>query len=102
MTSNLIIKLDAVKKIYQMDNVEVPALNGVDLKVKKGEFVAIVGKSGSGKSTLVNMIGCLDIPTHGTVYLDGTNIASLSESKLATIRGKKIGFIFQTFNLKLT
>src|SRR5690606_35999257 len=78
------------------------ALNGVSLAIKKGEFVSIVGKSGSGKSTLVNQIGCLDIPTHGEVLLDGKKISKMSESNLAQIRGRKIGFIFQTFNLMPT
>lgn len=94
-----IIELQGVKKIYQMGEVEVPALRGVDLKIYPGEFVSIMGPSGSGKSTLMNMVGCLDTPTIGKVFLDGKNIAELGESALAQIRGKKIGFIFQKFNL---
>jgi len=82
-----------------MDEVEVPALRGLDLEVKKGEFLAILGPSGSGKSTALNMIGSLDIPTKGEVYLDGVNISTLTESDLAQLRGKKIGFVFQVFNL---
>jgi len=82
-----------------MGEIEVPALSGVNLIVKKGEFVAIQGPSGSGKSTMVNSIGCLDIPTSGEIFLEHHNIAHLEESDLAQIRGKKIGFIFQQFNL---
>ena len=94
-----IIRLENVWKIYHMDEVDVPALSGISIEIKKGEFVAVVGKSGSGKSTSMNMIGCLDIPTKGKVFLDGQDISRMSESKLAQIRGRKIGFIFQTFNL---
>ena len=101
MTKN-IIELRKISKIYQMGDVEVKALKDVSIQVKKGEFVSIVGKSGSGKSTLVNMIGCLDVPTTGAVYLESQDISHLDESDLAQIRGKKIGFIFQTFNLMPT
>ncbi len=94
-----IIELRNVWKIYQMGEVEVPALRGLNLQVKRGEFVAIQGPSGSGKSTAVNMVGCLDIPTRGEILLEHHNIAHLSESELAQIRGRKIGFIFQQFNL---
>ena len=94
-----IIELQGVKKIYEMGEVEVPALRGIDLKIYPGEFVAIMGPSGSGKSTLMNMVGCLDTPTFGKVLLENNNIANLGESELAQIRGKKIGFIFQKFNL---
>jgi putative ABC transport system ATP-binding protein len=97
-----IIELKNVKRIYKMGDSEVRALNGVSLAVEKGEFVSIIGKSGSGKSTLVNQVGCLDTPSEGKVLLDGEDIASLSESELAQVRGKKIGFIFQTFNLMPT
>ena len=99
MTKDTIIKLKNVWKIYKMGDVKVPALRGLNLEIKKGEFVAIMGPSGSGKSTAMNMVGCLDIPTKGEIYLDNENIADLSESDLAQIRGKKIGFIFQQFNL---
>jgi len=95
----VIIKLDNVWKIYKMGEVEVPALRGINLTIKEDEFVAIMGPSGSGKSTAMNMVGALDIPTKGVVYLDNNNIAHLSESDLAQIRGKRIGFIFQQFNL---
>jgi len=94
-----IIQLEDVWKIYQMDSVQVPALQGVHLDVKRGEFLAILGPSGSGKSTLLNMIGSLDLPTKGKIFLDGKNIAHLPESDLAQLRGKKIGFVFQVFNL---
>jgi len=93
------IKLNNVAKYYHMGDVVVKALNGVDFKVFEGEFVAIMGPSGSGKSTAMNLVGSLDTPTHGKIYLDGNDISELSESDLAQIRGKKIGFIFQSFNL---
>jgi putative ABC transport system ATP-binding protein len=98
MTAN-IIKLNDVWKIYKMGEVEVPALRGIDLEVRKREFLAIAGASGSGKSTMMNLVGCLDVPTKGQISLDNENIASLSESRLAQTRGQKIGFIFQQFNL---
>jgi len=94
-----IIKLDDVWKVYKMGDVDVPALRGLDIDIKEGEFITILGKSGSGKSTSLNMVGCLDIPTKGKVYLDGQDISKLDENELARIRGKKIGFVFQTFNL---
>ena len=94
-----VIRLEDVWKIYHMDEVSVPALSGMNIDIKKGEFVAVVGPSGSGKSTTMNMIGCLDIPTKGKVFLEHHDISKLSESNLAQIRGKKIGFVFQTFNL---
>jgi len=99
MTSQYIIKLSKVWKIYKMGKVEVPALRGLDFEVKKGEFVAIIGPSGSGKSTAMNMIGVLDFPSKGLITLDGKDITKMAESNLAQIRGKKIGFIFQQFNL---
>ncbi|MCF7860606.1 ABC transporter ATP-binding protein [Candidatus Woesearchaeota archaeon] len=94
-----IIKLDNVWKTYTMGNVKVHALRGLSLTIKDGEFVCIYGPSGSGKSTAMNMVGCLDIPSQGDIFLKGKNIAHLSESDLAQIRGKTIGFIFQQFNL---
>lgn len=94
-----IIHLENVWKTYKMGEVDVHALRGINLNIKKGEFVAIEGPSGSGKSTAMNMVGCLDIPTKGKIFLDGKDISELSESELAQIRGRKIGFIFQQFNL---
>ena len=94
-----IIRLKDVWKTYKMGDSEVHALKNMDIIIKKGEFVAIMGPSGSGKSTAMNMIGCLDTPTKGSIFLDGHDISKLSESNLAQIRGKKIGFIFQKFNL---
>ncbi|MBW2993691.1 ABC transporter ATP-binding protein [Candidatus Woesearchaeota archaeon] len=86
-------------KIYDVGTTKVYALRGMNFSIKKGEFVAIMGPSGSGKSTAVNMVGCLDIPTKGEIYLEGKNIAHMGESELAQIRGQKIGFVFQQFNL---
>ncbi len=97
-----VIELKEIKKIYQMDGVETHALRGVSLKIKKNEFVAIMGPSGSGKSTLLHMIGALDKPTTGKILLDGVDISTLKDSHLARLRGKKIGFIFQFFNLHPT
>jgi putative ABC transport system ATP-binding protein len=94
-----VIELRNVWKIYQMGEVKVEALRGMNLKVYKGEFVAIQGPSGSGKSTAMNMIGCLDVPSRGQIYLNGHDISHLEESDLAQIRGRKIGFIFQKFNI---
>jgi len=96
---DIIIELRDVWKIYDLGEVKVNALRGISVKIRKGEFVAIKGASGSGKSTAVNQIGCLDVPTTGDVMLDGRNISHMNESKLAQIRGRKIGFIFQQFNL---
>jgi len=97
-TENVIELID-VWKSYDLGGNIVHALKGLSFSVKKGEFIAIVGKSGSGKTTAVNQIGCLDIPTKGNIILAGNDISSLSESELAVIRGKKIGYIFQKFNL---
>ncbi|MFH0712202.1 MAG: ABC transporter ATP-binding protein [archaeon] len=94
-----VIRLRDVSKFYPMGDSVVKALNGINFKVYEGEFVAIMGPSGSGKSTAMNLVGSLDMPTHGTIYLDGGDISELSESDLAQIRGRKIGFIFQSFNL---
>lgn len=94
-----VITLTNVKKIYPMGEVEVRALDDVSLSISQGDFVAIIGASGSGKSTLMNMVGCLDTPTSGQVFLKGVDITKLSESRLASFRGKTIGFIFQQYNL---
>ncbi|HIH31777.1 TPA: ABC transporter ATP-binding protein [Candidatus Woesearchaeota archaeon] len=99
MKDKPVIELRDVWKIYDMGEVRVEALRGINLNVHKGEFVAIQGPSGSGKSTAMNMVGCLDVPSKGHILLDGHDIARLSESQLAQVRGKKIGFIFQKFNL---
>jgi putative ABC transport system ATP-binding protein len=93
------IRTEHLTKVYLMGDTEVYALNDVNLEIKEGEFVAVIGPSGSGKSTLLNMIGCLDKPTSGSVYIDNVNTATLNENQLAEIRRKKIGFIFQQFNL---
>lgn len=99
---NVLIELKDVWKIYRVGDVDVNALRGLTLKVKKGEFVSIMGPSGSGKSTAMNMVGALDVPTKGKIYLGEHDISTLHESDLAQIRGKKIGFIFQKFNLITT
>ena len=94
-----LIQLQNVSKIYNMGDTRVTAVKDVSLRVNKGDFLAITGPSGSGKSTLMNLVGSLDVPTEGDIYLDNHNIAHLSESSLAQLRGKKIGFVFQQFNL---
>ena len=94
-----IIKLKNVWKVYHMGEVEVSALRGVSLDVEKGDFISIVGPSGSGKSTMMNMIGALDVPTKGSIYLKNKDIAHMTESELAALRGRTVGFVFQQFNL---
>jgi putative ABC transport system ATP-binding protein len=93
------IEIKNIVKIYKLGDVEVAALNGVSCRIETGQIVSIMGPSGSGKSTLMNLIGCLDRPTSGTYELDGTDVSTLNDNQLAEIRNKKIGFVFQSFNL---
>ena len=93
------IELEDVTKAYQMGKDDVPVLHGITLKIDTGEMVAIMGPSGSGKSTLMNILGCLDVPTSGRYLLDGIDVSELSKTELAKVRGRKIGFVFQSFNL---
>jgi putative ABC transport system ATP-binding protein len=94
-----IIKIAQLKKEYTMGKIKVPALNGINFNINKGEFVAIMGPSGSGKSTLMHILGCLDTATEGEYFLNAKNVSNLQKKNLATIRNKQIGFVFQTFNL---
>lgn len=94
-----IISTSHLVKVYRMGDMEVHALRGIDLDITQGDFVAIMGKSGSGKSTFMNIIGCLDVATHGEYFLDGVDIKTLGKDQLAGLRNRKIGFVFQSFNL---
>jgi putative ABC transport system ATP-binding protein len=94
-----VIKLQGITKVYPMGKRELAVLKGITLSIEKGELVAVMGPSGSGKTTLLNLLGCLDKPTSGSYYLEGREVSRLSSGELAKIRGQKIGFIFQTFNL---
>ncbi len=94
-----VVEIKGLKKIYRMNSLETYALNGIDLRIRRGEFLSIVGPSGSGKSTLLNMLGALDRPTEGQVIIDGVDIGRLNDSQRAELRNKKIGFVFQSFNL---
>jgi putative ABC transport system ATP-binding protein len=98
-TTKSLIQLNHVHKIYQMGDIEIHALRGINLQIERGEFVAIMGASGSGKSTTMNILGCLDKPTRGHYYLDGQDVSTLTKDELADIRNRKIGFVFQGFNL---
>jgi putative ABC transport system ATP-binding protein len=102
MMSENVIEIDGLTKIYKTGKTDFKALNNITLTIQKGDFVAIMGPSGSGKSTLMNIIGCLDRPTSGTVIVDKENVSIVSDDELAEIRGRKIGFIFQKFNLMPT
>jgi putative ABC transport system ATP-binding protein len=93
------IELNDIVKTYHIGKIEVPALRGLSVRIEKGEMVAIMGPSGCGKSSLMNILGCLDIPTSGSYFLDGAEVSKLSDSQLADVRNKKIGFVFQSFNL---
>ena len=97
--TDAIIDIQNIKKSYLLGDLEVPILHGIDMLVEKGEFVAIMGPSGSGKSTLMNMMGCLDRPTEGNVFLMGKDTRSISDNELAELRGFEIGFVFQNFSL---
>ncbi len=99
MKAEHIIELNDIKKIYQVGDQEVAALAGITLNIEKGEFAALMGPSGSGKSTLMNILGCLDRPTSGSYKLDGDEVATLSDDELALTRNRRIGFVFQNFNL---
>ena len=99
MVKDWVIQAEGLTKVYKMGEVEVKALAGVSLKIKRGEVVAIMGPSGSGKSTLMNILGCLDLPTSGKYILDGEAVETLNDDQLADIRNRKVGFIFQSFNL---
>ncbi|HPJ82343.1 MAG: ABC transporter ATP-binding protein [Bacteroidales bacterium] len=99
MEKEVLIKIRGIKKIYEMGTQQVRALNGVDLEIRKNEYVAIMGPSGSGKSTLMNLLGCLDTPTEGTYILNGTDVSQMRDDQLAEVRNKEIGFVFQSFNL---
>jgi putative ABC transport system ATP-binding protein len=99
MSTNTMIELDNITKIYRMGEVEVPALRGVSLNVHQGEMVALIGASGSGKSTLMNIMGFLDKPTAGTYRLEGADVSRLNDNRLAEMRNRKVGFVFQSYNL---
>ena len=95
----ILIRTEDLWKIYQMGSTEIPAVRGVNLEIKRNEYVAIMGPSGSGKSTLMNLVGCLDTPTRGRYWINGRLVSEMDDDELARIRNKEIGFVFQTFNL---
>jgi putative ABC transport system ATP-binding protein len=98
-TGKPVIRLENVHKTYDLGEIQVQALRGISLEVRQGEFVAVMGPSGSGKSTVMNILGCLDRPTRGHYYLDGVDVSGMSKTELARIRNRKLGFVFQQFNL---
>ena len=95
----MLIKLDAIKKIYHLGEIEIKALDGVSFEIEEGDFVSIMGHSGSGKTTLLDILGCLARPTSGGYFLDGENVENLNDKQLAKLRNSKMGFVFQNFNL---
>jgi putative ABC transport system ATP-binding protein len=99
MDDEPLIQIEGLEKTYQVGDVRIRALRGVDLAIEAGEFVAIMGASGSGKSTLLNLLGCLDRPTRGSYFLGGQDVSQMDDDELSTVRGKRIGFIFQAYNL---
>lgn len=99
MSEKAIIHLENITRHFQVGTITVKALNGISITIKKNEFVALMGPSGSGKSTLMNLLGCLDTPTGGKYFMNGTDVSTMNDNELAEIRNKEIGFIFQTFNL---
>ena len=99
LSNNSLISLEGIQRLYSMGDETIYALRGIDLQIKRNEYVALMGPSGSGKSTLMNLIGCLDSPSSGSYWLNGQDVAGLSDNRLAEIRNREIGFVFQTFNL---
>ncbi|MBM3914233.1 MAG: ABC transporter ATP-binding protein [Sphingomonadales bacterium] len=99
LSNNSLISLEGIQRLYSMGDETIYALRGIDLQIKRNEYVALMGPSGSGKSTLMNLIGCLDSPSSGSYWLNGQDVAGLSDKRLAEIRNREIGFVFQTFNL---
>jgi putative ABC transport system ATP-binding protein len=99
MSAPEVIRTEALQRVFHMGHIQVAALRGIDLRVERGEMIAVMGPSGSGKSTLMNILGCLDQPSAGAYYLDGERVDGLSPNDLATVRNQKIGFVFQGFNL---
>jgi putative ABC transport system ATP-binding protein len=95
----MLIEVNKLKKIYHLGDIEVPAVRGIDMSIEANEYLAIMGPSGSGKSTLMNIIGCLDVPSEGSYILDSKDVSKMNDDELAEIRNRKIGFVFQTFNL---